>query len=736
MSSRSSTRTVRKTRWTAIVAAAVMGVVFAMAGASFADDISNNLDATIDAAAEAMPLNVGGANGTTQLFVTPRNGDGKNGCNLTSSTTLVLAVASSHTSVATVSPSSVTFTSCGDLRVLTVTPVAQGTATISVSQTSNDTGGTFNLAPATFTVNVAPPANSAPTVAVAGVVGGASYNKGSVPAATCQVTDAEDGNSSFAATLSAIAGPYASDGIGSQTASCSYTDGGGLTASGSETYSIVDPSPPTIASTLNPASPDGLNGWYKSNVTLTWTVTEPQSPNSVEKTGCVDQNITTDQAATPYSCSVTSAGGSAGPSSVTIKRDATVPTVSNVTVLSNGSPYTAGSWTNHNVTVSWDCSDITSGAVSNTGSQTLVSETEVGSVTPTCSDNAGNTATAAAVSPIKIDKTAPTGVSTSLDRAADNNGWYNASVGWTTTGTDTLSDIASCSSGTYSGPDGTGKTVSGTCTDHAGNTSTAAASPSFKYDATAPTGVSTSLDRVADHNGWYTAAVGWTTSGTDDTSGIDSCSSGTYSGPDGGGKTVSGSCTDDAGNTSAAAASASFDYDASAPTGVATSLDRVADHGGWYNAAVDWTTTGTDTASGIDSCSSGTYSGPDGGGKTVSGTCTDNAGNTSAAAVSASFKYDATDPTSVSTSLNRVADHNGWYNASVDWTTSGSDDTSGIDSCSSGTYSGPDGTGKTVSGSCTDNAGNTSAAARLGFVQVRRDRSDERLDFAQPGCRS
>jgi hypothetical protein len=229
--------------------------------------------------------------------------------------------------VATVSPSSVTFNACGDLKTLTVTPQSVGSATISLTQTANSTDGTFNLAPATFTVNVsaAAPANTAPKVTVDGVTGGASYNKGSVPAATCNVTDAEDGNKSFAAQLSAVTGTYASDGIGSQTASCSYTDGGGLTAEASKTYGIVDPSAPVITNVVTPASPDGSNGWYKSDVTVKWTVSDPQSPNSVEKTGCVDQNITSDQAATTYSCSATSAGGSAAEQSVTIKRDATPP---------------------------------------------------------------------------------------------------------------------------------------------------------------------------------------------------------------------------------------------------------------------------------------------------------------------------------------------------------------------------------------------------------------------------
>jgi hypothetical protein len=166
--------------------------------AALADDISNNIDLSVDAQAEVMPLTVGGANGTTLLYVTPQNSDGKNGCNLTGSTTFVASVSSSNTGVATVSPSSVTFTSCGATPTLTVSPVAQGSATISLSQTSNTTAGTFNLAPATFTVNVSPPPNTAPSVSVDGVSGGANYEKGFVPAATCNVTDAEDGPSSFA----------------------------------------------------------------------------------------------------------------------------------------------------------------------------------------------------------------------------------------------------------------------------------------------------------------------------------------------------------------------------------------------------------------------------------------------------------------------------------------------------------------------------------------------------------
>ena len=226
-----------------VVGTVLMALMFA--ALAYADDISNTLDASVDANFEAMALNVGGGTGSTTLIVTPRNGDGKNGCNLTGSTTLGVSVASSNTSVATVSPTSLTFGSCGDEKTITVTPVATGTANVTLSQTSNNTGGTFNFAPATFTVTVAPPPNTAPVVQVTGVTHGGSYSHGSVPVAGCLVSDTEDGltnsTSAATATLSSFTGPYAADGIGAQTAECSYTDGGGLTQTVQATYTVDRP---------------------------------------------------------------------------------------------------------------------------------------------------------------------------------------------------------------------------------------------------------------------------------------------------------------------------------------------------------------------------------------------------------------------------------------------------------------------------------------------------------------
>lgn len=261
-------------RRSSALAIAALALALGSAVAS-ADDISNNLDATIDTGAEVMPLTLGGDPGSTTLAVTTANGDGKNGCNLTGSTTLTVSVASSSTAVATVSPSSVTFTSCSDTKVLTVAAVGVGSSTVSLAQTSNTTTGSFNLAPATFRVDVAEPTptNTPPTVSVTGVTNGSSYEFGSVPAAGCSVVDAEDGNSTPAPSLSAITGPLAAYGLGEQTATCTYTDAGDLTAVTSASWTVVDTSEPVIAfESALPAA--NAAGWNKADVTLTWTCTD------------------------------------------------------------------------------------------------------------------------------------------------------------------------------------------------------------------------------------------------------------------------------------------------------------------------------------------------------------------------------------------------------------------------------------------------------------------------------
>jgi len=464
-----------------VVGAIVVALLFA--AVAYADDISNTLDASVDANFEAMALNVGGSDGSTTLVVVARNGDGKNGCNLTGSTTLGVSVSSSNTGVATVSPANLTFGSCGDVKTITVTPVAAGTTNVTVSQTSNTTGATFSFDAARFTVTVAPPPNTAPVVQVTGVMHGSTYDQGSVPAAGCLVTDVEDGlsNSTSAATptLSPFSGPYAADGIGAQTAKCSYTDGGGLTQTVEATYTVVDPSAPQITPSV--VGTPGLNDWYRSDVTVTWLVQELQSPSSLVKTGCVDQSITADQPATTYTCSATSAGGSSGPISVVVKRDASAPTVT-------GSPATSpngAGWYKTSVTLNWSCADVgPSGLFDSCPATTVLSDEgrdQVGSLGP-ISDNAGNTTTGTSSPPVNIDESAPNVSAATAATPVNVSGvdWYKDSVTFQWTATDP--DLADGSAGSGAGAPtpgsttfnttGTSQSATATSTDLASNTGT------------------------------------------------------------------------------------------------------------------------------------------------------------------------------------------------------------------------------------------------------------------------
>lgn len=458
----------RRTSTRAAAAVAAGAMVLAGAGIVYADTISNTLDASVDTEAEIMALNVGGANRTTSLVVTPTGSDGKPGCNLTGSTTLTLEFLSSNPSVATVSPSTVTFGSCGDVKELTVSPAGAGSATITATQTGNTTGGTFNLTPATFRVDVAPPENTAPELDISGATAGATYTKGSVPAAICNVTDKEDGTKTFAATVGNISGPDAATGIGTQTASCNYKDDGGLTVAGSVTYVITDGTAPVISYTLSPADPDGSNGWYKSAVVLDWTVTEGDSPSTLEQTGCEDQNITADQVATEYSCSATSAGGIAASEPVNLKKDGTAPTVGYTDAT--GTAGTNG-WYTSDVEATFTGTDATSGLLTST--QKVASSgagDAVQVLSPAFTDIAGNTAPAGAAShTFKIDKTAP---AVTFDSVIADGYFGSTAAEPGCTASDSGSGLVGlCEVAGYSDKVGT-HTLTATATDKAGNSTT------------------------------------------------------------------------------------------------------------------------------------------------------------------------------------------------------------------------------------------------------------------------
>jgi len=174
-------------------------------------------------------------------------GDTQNSCNPGGGTPATLTV--TKPAAVTVAPASRIYSSCDTTQFFDFSSNTPGSYQISVS-VADAGGGVYVTSGATFTLTVTQPlvVNTAPTVKISGVSSGASYEFGNVPVARCDVTDKEDGESSFDASLSAITGPRAAEGLGSQTASCNYDDSGdpSLNAKASATYTIVDTSKPLV----------------------------------------------------------------------------------------------------------------------------------------------------------------------------------------------------------------------------------------------------------------------------------------------------------------------------------------------------------------------------------------------------------------------------------------------------------------------------------------------------------
>jgi hypothetical protein len=458
-----------------------------------------------------------------------------------------------------------------------------------------------------------------------------------------------------------------------------------------------DPTPPVV--TPHFFGTQGLNGWWVSNVTLNWTVEDPES-QILETRGCDAVTLTTDTVGTSFTCYARSDGGETQVT-VTIRLDRTGPVV---TATPSRSPDSNG-WYNHGLSVGFSGTDATSGINSCVPAQSYSGPDNANaSVSGSCQDRAGNVTVRNFA--LSYDATAPTVTGANASRTPDHAGWYNHTLSIAFNGADATSGIDSCTQASYSGPDSQNASVSGTCRDRAGNTS-AGSGFGFQYDETGPV-VTATPSRNPDSNGWYNHELSVGFAGTDATSGLDSCvPPQSYSGPDSQQASVSGSCVDHAGNSSVRAFALS--YDGTAPQAFGAPA-RQPDSNGWYNQAIRVAFDGTDATSGIDACTAPqVYSGPDAANASFSGDCTDRAGNTSVAATF-SLAYDATAP-QVAATPGRAPDSNGWYNHALTVTFSGVDATSGVDSCTRATYSGPDNPVAFVGGSCRDRAGNQGTAS-------------------------
>jgi hypothetical protein len=131
----------------------------------------------------------------------------------------------------------------------------------------------------------------------------------------------------------------------------------------------------------------GSQGWYRSDVTVTWTVEDPESAIT-ETSGCDAATLSQDTAGTTFTCTATSGGGTTTVST-TVMRDTVAPVITCGTPAPTFTPNQVGG-----VPVTW--SDALSGPPN--GAQNLLANTNTAgsfSVTAVAVDRAGNRATGA-----------------------------------------------------------------------------------------------------------------------------------------------------------------------------------------------------------------------------------------------------------------------------------------------------------------------------------------------------
>ncbi|CAA9472775.1 MAG: hypothetical protein AVDCRST_MAG02-3875 [uncultured Rubrobacteraceae bacterium] len=617
-------------------------MVLAIPAVALADDVYNNLDNTIDVPAESITLTEGGTNDTASVLISPTNGDGKNGCNLTADKILqVKANSSDATKVkaSLVDPlnSSLakdTFTSCSDsikIKVEALAVTGSTPVTISLSQVQNTTGATFNLAPATFTVtvNAAPVTNTKPALTLpANITKEATGPSGATVSYKATANDQQDG--ALTPDCKPVSGSTFP--VGTTTVNCSVTDSGNLSDSGSFNVTVQDTTSPVLTLpsdiTREATGPNGaaVNFTASANDAVDGNVNVNCTPDSGSQFALGSTTVT---------CNATDGSGNKAVATTfdVIVKDTTAPTLtvpSAPVVVEATGPN--GAVATYQVTAE-DAVD-SSPSISCTPATGNVFALGTTPVTCTAKDGSGNTSAEKSFNVIVKDTTAPA-LNMPENKTAEATGPNGAAVSFARTASDLVDGnvAVNCLVGnTAVNPGDTfalgTTTVDCSATDRAGNK----ASDSFTVivrDTTAPA-LKLPADFTEEATGPNGNVVNYSTSATDlvdgnvnvtctpasgDTFGINTTAT-----------TVNCSATDKAGNT----ARGSFRVtvkDTIAPNNIQF-VGGPAD-GASYDfgdVPAQPTCTAVDGGSGLDSCVVSGYSTAVGN-HTLTATATDKAGN-------------------------------------------------------------------------------------------------------------
>src|SRR5439155_1120423 len=234
----------------------------------------------------------------------------------------------------------------------------------------------------------------------------------------------------------------------------------------------------------------------------------------------------------------------------------------------------------------------------------------------------------------------------------------------------------------------------------------------FTIDKTAPTisGAATTSPNAA---GWYdggSVTVHFTCA--DALSGIASCPPDVTLSAEGANQSVTGTATDNAGNSASATVSG-INIDKTGPA-ISGSRSPAANANGWNNSDVTASFLCSDVLSGIASCTSPITLSAAGAAQSATGTATDKAGNSTSTTVSG-INIDKTAPT-ISGAARTSPNAAGWYDGgSVTVHFTCADALSGIASCPPDVTLSAEGANQSVTGTATDNAGNSASATVSGI---------------------
>ena len=407
-----------------------------------------------------------------------------------------------------------------------VTRVCDTTApTIAFSQTPDGSNGWFKTAPATVHVT--------------------ATDSSGVASLDCKLDGTPVSLSNTGSTATTRSGDVSTSANGDHLVECQAVDSSSNSNTAAyadnQTHLKLDTTSPSITSSVS--GTPGLNGWYVSNVDVSWTVMDAVSGiDAATKTGCNSITISSDTAGTTITCSVDDNAGNHTSNVVTIKRDATAPSVA---VNPDRAADSMG-WYNHQIDFTVVGSDDMSGIEGcDAGGSYNGPDTASGSVSRSCTDKAGNTGSGSFG--FKFDKTAP-GISfVGQSPAKNGNGWNKTDVTLSWTCTDSLSGPEATPVTRTITTEGSGQTATGTCTDQAGNQASST-DGNVNLDKSAPTnitfsGIAAQTYPIAD----VPPSSGISCNANYDISGKDSCNVTGY-GADFGSHTLTATATDLAGN--------------------------------------------------------------------------------------------------------------------------------------------------------------------------------------------